>query len=512
MGYVDTGSHVRAKGQVENQWVLDLAETIQALSRYEIPVFHRDNWYAFTILESEVNSGNFTIAKHDGEISYNDNVSKYDVPQEQDGYGWALPADVESVPMAMNRFLDPSLIMHDGMDYVVDNGAVVFNNDPFQDNRIAKRPVYKDGTLIDNEAIIWLWRSDLDFEYIYKQFGYVLGLRLKSSKGYRDFLNAMFDAIVGGTTRRQIEQAMVAITGIPLVIEPTEVVQHVTSDKNHQLIITDQHVYKFNFAVTPLVAVGDTVSAGDALVDALEIIEFNRGQVPSDLQALAMGHGFLSTCYYADLIFENREVPLEVTEAEDDPSGFTRVQFGLGGFPLDVQRFFDDIHTRGIAESQKDYDPCNPCTVITFPGNECEGTPATTYCAGTLAHLLDQRPVENRVGEPKASNLPSSINPLEFLVENILRANAALIRVRAKGLDPSGVGISYAPFIRRVVPPHTATIISIELTASQDSVTVEQIGETLSSFTGMEPVSDAVTEGMVKDTRMGIRVVSGVCQ
>jgi len=512
MGYVDTGSHVRAKGQVENQWVIDLAETIQALSRYEVPIFKRDNWYAFSILQSEVNAGDFAVARYDGEINYDDNVSKYDEPQTQEGYGWDLPEDLVNIPLVMNRFLAPSMILHDGVDYVINNGAIVLNKDPFTDNRVAQRPVYKDGVVVDNEAVLWFWRGEWDFEYIYKQFGYVLRMQLQSSKGYRDFLNAIFDAIVGGTTRRQIENAMTALTGIPLVMEPTEVVEHVTSDANTRLVITDQHVYKFEFETTVLVEVGDTVHAGDALVDALEVIEFNRGEVPEDLAALAMGKGFLSSCYYSDLIFENRDVPLEVTEAADTDDGFTRVEFSLGGFPLDVRKFFDDMHERGVTASQQPYDPCNPCTLIRFPGDACEGTDDTSYCGATLAHLLDTRPATNRVGEPSAGNLPATINPLQFLIENVLRANAALVRVRAMGLSPSAVGISFAPFIRRIVPPHTVTIISIEMTVASDSVSVDQLGETISTFNCMEPLGDAVNQGMVTDTRMGIRVVSGFCQ
>lgn len=510
MGYADTGSHVRAKGQVENQSIVDLMETINALSRYEVPIFKRDNWYLFRMLESERNQGDFAIPRFTRSTAkYGDGQTRFGQPAAVRGFGWDLPARFETVALVMNRFMAPSLVLHNGSDFTIQDGGIIFNFDPFQDTRVAQRPIYAEGEVVDREAVLWFWRGQWDFEQVYRQFGYVLGMRLKSSRAYRELMNAIFDAIVGGTTRRQIEQALSAVTGVPLVIEPTETVQHVTADKNHRLVITDRHVYKFRMSTMPIVAVGDTVRAGDALVDALRIDEFNRGIMPADLQALAMGRGFLSTCYYGDLVFENKEVPLEVTEAEDDPSGFTRVAFSLGGFPLDVERFFDDIHERGIAKSQQPIDPCDPCPLLRVPGDVCNDIPTVEYCAGTLAHLLDRRPVTNRVGEPVASNLPRTINPLQFLIQNVLRANAALIRIKAGGVDPAGVGLSFAPMIRRIVPPHTAVILSIEMTAEKDSITVEQVTENLTTFTAMEPLHDTAT---ARDARMGIRLISGNCQ
>ena len=49
-------SIVRAKGQIENQTVQDLLETTVALSRYTVPIFHRDNWYPLRLLRSARNA------------------------------------------------------------------------------------------------------------------------------------------------------------------------------------------------------------------------------------------------------------------------------------------------------------------------------------------------------------------------------------------------------------------------------------------------------------------------
>jgi hypothetical protein len=330
-------AYAEAKGQIEGQTLIDLLHVIESTSRSTAPVYHRDNWYALRLLASERNSIKTVLPEYDGTLNYDDG-HQYDQPLDTVNHAFPAPASMANAPLIMNRFTEPSLMWASGVDFVLKDSVITFRTNPFSDNRVVTRPVYQDGQIVDTEALLWVFRGEWDWETIYRQYGYVLNVQMESSTGYRDLLNALFDSLIGGTTRSTIERAFVALTGIPLVLEPTETVQHVTLDRNGRLIITDQHVYRFSMDVLPVVAAGDTVHAGDPLVDALQIYELNRGQVPSNLLALSVGKGFLATCYYSDLIFENREVPLEVTEAEDDPYGFTYVKFGLGGFPLDVQQ------------------------------------------------------------------------------------------------------------------------------------------------------------------------------
>jgi hypothetical protein len=408
--------------------------------------------------------------------------------------------------MIFNRFTEPSLTWSSGTEYEIANGGLTFFTNPFDDNRVVKQPVYQDGVVVDEEALLWIFRGDFDWDQIYRQFAYVLGVRLQSSSGYRDLMNAIFDALVSGSTKKQMELAVAAMTGIPLVLETQETVEEISNDGKHRLVITDQHVYRFSLSTLPIVAVGDIVYAGDPLVDSMTIYEFNRGVTPADLQALAMGSGFLPACYYGDLVFENKSVPLEVTEAADDEFGYTYVKFGIGGFPLDVTRFFDDMHAKGIAAAEEPWDDCTDTDGITIPGDPCSGIPAQEIHRGTLAHRLDQR-VE-KVGEPTAAALPATINPLEFLIENVLRNNVAVIRMRVSDFGRDALGLSTARFLTRVVPPHTAVILVVELTVDAETIDpVENVEEQLGKFQGMEPLIEDVQQSSVDDSRVGARRV-----
>lgn len=505
-GSDQVASYTLAKCQVEQQAIVDLLELIASMSRFTVPLFHRDNWYALRILESQRNSSLTALAKYDSTAIY-DTGLRYDVPETRVTHSFPIPEDLVGAELVMNRFTEPSLVYHKDSDFQLEPGAIVFRSNPFDDPRVAKRQVYSGGDVVDREALLWVFRGEFDWDTVYRQFGYVLGLRLKSSQSARDFLNAVYDALVIGTTRQQIYTAFSAMTGIPLVLGSKEIVKFIVMDETHRTVITDQQVYHFNLSTTITVQQGDTLYAGDSMTDGLVITEFHHGITPADLPALVIGRNLTAACFHGDLIFENRDVPLEVIT--NDPSGFTKLKFGIGGFPLDVERFFDELHERGVAEALQPVDECADEELITYPANTCEEETRQGR-RGTLAHLLDRREV--RTGEPTAASLPRTINPLQFLVQNVLRNNAFMVRIKVGSRGSERIGLHNMRQIRKIIPPHTALLLVVELTAVAESVTVERVQEELSKFVGMETLQDDVPVEMVDDSRIGLRVISGTCQ
>lgn len=497
---------VQGKSQIENQSALDMLNMIAAISRFTVPIYHTDNWYPYYVRQSQRNDARTSLLKYDGTTNY-DEGNFYDVPSSRPFSAFPKPEDLVTANLIVNRFTDPTLMLNRGVDWTMDDSAIIFNINPFEDARVSKRPVYEDGTIVDYEALLWIFKGDFDFETIYQQFGYVIGMRMQSSKGYRELMNAIWDGMIGGSRRKDILRAFSAMTGVPLVRDEQETVKVITTDNTSRMVITDTNVYKFDLNATPTVEVGDVVYRYQTLTDTLQVSQFNRGQTPSDLQALAIGEGFLSTCFYADLVFENKEVPLTVIE--DDPTGFTRVEWPLGGFPLDVQQFFDELHQRGVDEALRPIDDCEDPPKISYPANDCDEVDQFARKA-TMAHYLDRR--AEQIGEPKAAHLPKTINPLQFLVKNILRNNAYLVRVKVSTTGINGVGLYHTRLLQQVVPPHTAMFLLMELTAARDSVTVNLINEQISTYTGMEPLDDVVPENLVRDSRVTVRVVSGTCQ
>lgn len=488
-------TYARAAALQHEQLYLDLVEAAACVSRVKIPVFHRENWYRLTIKQSETNTTEASLARYgdDGLVFAEDDLL-YGVPPAGVEYTYLLPETLVRASTIMNRLTEPSVVLHDTTDFVLDvrRRALTFRQNPFDNELLPRRPVYENGEVVDYELDLWVFRGEFDWQYAYEHFGYQLGLQMQSSQGYKDLLNALFDALVLGASDRALEAAFAAMTGVPLVQELTETVEFVAEGCEAVTIVTDRHAYKFHPNAVPVVALGDVVHAGDPLVDALTFYELNRGVTPDDLRALAVGPGFLANCYHGDLVFENKTVSLVVDEEHE--SGYTYVSFALGGMPADVDKFFDDMHEKGIADAQRATDACDDA------GRR----------RGTLAHLLDKR--VNLATETKARHLPTTINPLEFLITNVLRNNAFIVRVKAAAMGRFRLGLYNVRHLRRLLPPHAAMIVVVELDARAERISYLSLSETLSTLTATNPLQDVVPESLTTERSVSLRQISVRCQ
>jgi hypothetical protein len=479
-------SYVRARGSVEMQYERDLLELIATVSRFTVPVYHRDNWYLLRMLESERNNVSTSLLLFDDpdvpDAVY-DSSYQYDVPRDRPDSAFPVPSNLEQAPLAMNRITSPSLTLTEGIEYalVPERNAIVFKDNPFDNDLIPKQAIFENGVIVDREAVLWLFMADFDYDRIFRQFSYVVGLRLQSSEGFRDLMNTIFDGIVDGPQLYQVERAFEAMTGIMLCQSDGEVVELIDSDSQNTIVATDKNIYKYELGANIIVQPNEELYQGQEITDGLQVHEFNAGITPDELEAIAMGKGFLAVGFLGDIVFENKDITLEVTEANDHPTGYTYLKWGLGGFPLDVEAFFDQLHANGVQKDQ------------------------------TLAMLLDQRAPENQIGQPTAFNLPSMINPLEFLVENVLRNNAFVVKVKVSDQLPSGVGLHNVRHLRKIIQPHTAMIVIYELTAGSESVTVDLVSEAPAPFTATEPIIESIDGSSLVSECVTVRKVSETC-
>lgn len=428
-----------AKLAQQRQAFRDGRELVAACSRLTVPVDHAEDWYALRLAEADLNPVSYSLARY-GEAgrAYGTGTGlNYGEPVRRPAYAWTLPAGMTAAPLASDRITGtPNVTLVGGIDYVIDNGLIVFRGNPFDDARVTAE-VDADGA---RSLTLFVAGARFDRRTAYRQFGYALGLDEGGGPAYRDLVNAMFDGLVTGSTARAVRGAWSAATGVPMA-GGDETVELVDRNADRLLVVTDAAVYRYHPAANPLVAAGDAVVPGQALTDALAFDEFNRGQCPSpdELKALALGRGQLASGFFGDLTFRNAEVPLVIGQ---DADGRTRLSWELGGWPGDVERFFDELHARGLAAGR------------------------------TLAELLDSRPPANRDGEPGVAALPATINPLKFLCENVLRDNAFLVRVRLPAAS-GGVGMNATKFLRRVVPPQTLMIVVVEFALPEEAITMD---------------------------------------
>jgi hypothetical protein len=384
----------------------DINELVATISRQTCPLFHRQLWYTVAIYQSQGTPLTMPVG----------------------GINFPWPTYVKEVSRLSNGVSRAEVVMTEGVDYFVDPtaGTIQFIPSPFYDARFEQIPVFgTNGQVVDYKIQLWFTDALIDKSYVYEQFGYVIGAQGPSSQNYKDFVVAMLDAISGGTSYDTIARAISAIVDLPIVKEVEETVESIEPSGDKLLISTDRHVYTFKLTVTPIVNVGDVVHQNDSLVDAFYIFEPNRGGTP-DIAALTLGPtALLDPSLPGPVTFNNAVTPLVVIP---NVFGYTKLTWALGGLAADVTAFFDLLHTKGIAAGK------------------------------TLAMCMDARP-QPQPTQPTAANLPTTINPLAFLFQNPLRANAFVVRLKAADFGTNALDIGMLDFLRKIVPPHVTMIV-----------------------------------------------------
>jgi hypothetical protein len=585
-------SYVDATAITVSQTYRNLLETAAAMSRFKIPLFHEETIAPIVIRRNELNTAKTNITLFDeDEAARFDGKLIFDVATDKSFFSFPLPKNLNSVAQIFNKITYPTVVLAENVDFVINRkkNAITFISNPFDNPLFARRPI-EDTSAADEEITLWGFCGKFDYEYVFNQFAYALSIKMRTSQNYKDFINAIFDGLIaGGLTAKNLDAAFSALCGIPTVMESRETVEVVEYDAAGLLIVTDQNAYKFSADAAPIVGVGDVLAAGTQLVKGVEINEFFFGNtslrgddvvsrpeitnllVANDqenvateyddedilirrenlacphrkaLSALALDNGFLSTCFYGDIVFENKTTPLIVDT--DHPSGYTFVSFALGGFPADVQRFFEELHERGKQAAEINRAAClrSPNDYATYLNLPDVGLVATIYRTldnniyytweppsfeypkgrykeltrippnkklGTLAHALDSRKYAET--EPSADNLPKTINPLRFLIENVLRNNVFVVRITMPALGQNRLGLYNIRHMRQVIPPQTAMIVIFELAAKPDRIDgTKQLSEQTINFKGMEPRADVIDENYVKDNGVILRRISGTCQ
>lgn len=455
---------LKAAQELDRQTCVSYDETARLLSRFTAPVYRVENWYAFTVSQLAMNTRQIAYG---GGQSYGSGFV-YGAATTGNRYHVAIPADLADVPIIANGIRNPSRVLFRGIDFEIADGYLVLRTNPFADAAFAKEEIFKDGVVADMTTTLWFFKSTWDRDYLYTHFGYALDLDLASSSAYRDLINVISDACVQGTNRLHIQRFFSALTGIPLCVSDGEVVELVQTDRNYVNVITDAAVYRFPAGSTPTVAVGDVLSAGQSMVDRLVFYDLAGGTVPAAVASLTMSPGYIPGDYVEGITFHNKDVAIQ-TETVD---GKTKVTFDVGGFPTDVDAFWQTVHDKGVASGQ------------------------------TLANLLDIR--ANPTTEPTAVNLPATINPLAFLVENLLRYNLLVVHVRAGQLN-GGIGLEHGNLLTRILPPWFAVITLIDLLVSDGPTDMVATGAGAGYSTNPVPSEDMdLSQGETAPTLRGI--------
>lgn len=439
-------------------------EDLATLSRKTVPVWHRQTWMPLTLKDSEMNKSEASLPRYGDDLVYGQSGLYYGVPVSREDvfvFPVAIPG-LKRIAVITDGINSAKVALVDGVDFVFDPvaGALRFAANPFDSGAVPGVRYDADGLPV-RELQLWAYCSDIDDDRLWRNFGYVLGLRFESSVSYRRMLNAVWDAHAAGASYGALKELVAAALGVPLVTRPG-VVRSVTYDNQRWHVVTDDVVYSYPLAATPTVLEGDSLMPGDCPVSSLRVDDL-AGGIPDDLDfpGLLLDRGFLGGGYASALFFANKSVPLEYVGVDGTSA---EVRFEVTGQPDDVDLWWRQVRARGIDAGM------------------------------TLADVLDTRQVKN--GPPLPQHLPAEVNPFRMVAE-LMASSLILVSVRAGEAGPDAPGASALWTLRKVLPPHVTCVTLIRLDAAEDRATLTDSAEDLPAFgTGAEVADESffVTE------------------
>jgi len=365
-------------------------------SRLAISSFKSKSWMYYPILKSE---GIANRGFYEGGASYGASTITYG---EAIGFSWKLPAGVASVSQIYNRISYPSASLFEGVDFSLNTSTnrLVFNSDPFLNINFASRDKLNSSGAQDRELAMWMHLPKMDQKSVQQIYGLPIGIDGRSGEAYKGLVNAVYDCLILGMSSGRLSRLLGHALEVPIA-SSTEIVETINSSVR-KVVVTNKKVYFISPKADPAVSAGDTVSEGQSLSNALVIRELRRGSDLLDVKAITLGKGFTNNQFSYDLTFINENLPVDVSDNE----GVTDLKFKVSGHPFDVDRFWELVHSNGVRQGK------------------------------TIAMGLDLR--ADKVGSPYKESLPSVINPLQFLIDEMIPGGLTLVTIKSEAV-PSGI-------------------------------------------------------------------------
>ena len=441
-------------------------DAYRSKSRLLITPVTTKNWLYFPIMQSK---GSSPKDNHGGGRNYGESEFQYGVSV---GYSWDLPTGVVSISQIYNRISDPSSSLIETIDFYIDNkiNKIVFSKDPFSNPNFAVATVNSQDGTSDKQLAMWAFNPKIDKRSIQLIYGTPIGADGKSTDDYKKYVNGIYDSMILGMSSGKLGNMLGSALSLP-VSYSDETVERV-HDTTRKVIVTDKRVYFVPNGATSSVVVGDKVKEGQSLSDALVVTELKRNCDISDIKAVNLTKGFVGNGFMYDIGFVNDFVIPTVTSTSD---GSTDFRFYIGGHPLDVERFWEMVNDRGAAMGL------------------------------TLAEGLDKR--ADKIGQPEKESLPGYINPLRFLVDEMMPGGFTLVSIKVASISD---GLPNLTMIPDLIPLGSGIFFIFEAPLAIDSLFDVQ-SNSEDKYTALETVEGYI-EPYLLNSAVTLKSISSSCE
>jgi hypothetical protein len=340
----------------------DFAEAVNAVSIRDIPPFHTELIYPIVLRESEFSTGPKVLTFGSGGVfGPQPDGGKYregDVLRHGERADLAptfyadLPDNVVGTGnLILNRLYEPSVVLVAGADFVFEDGVIVFRENVFNNDLIAKRTIAGSNGSIDREMVLWATNVQIENFELYRQYGHLFFSRAVGGEVAQKALEAIFRLHSAGPSVARLDSFFAAASGFPVSAENSEKVVSIDRIGDTQVVITDTGVYRIpsNLTLRSSVKAGATLKAGSPLTTATEVYDrFARPLWWTDLDALTIDRSLMVTeASVLGFINQDVEVTLDGTVTVDGASR-QLCRFYLAGSEKNVESFWKKTQERSI--------------------------------------------------------------------------------------------------------------------------------------------------------------------
>jgi hypothetical protein len=350
---------------------------------------------------------------------------------------FGIPEGIASIGYIADSFIAETEVFIPGADFILRGNTLTLWRNPFETLSAQAKTVYAaSGEAIDRELVLWAIDTEVWDRLAESMYGLIVGIADSGERGYAAVVGELWKAIVGGPSVAAVYNVLCAAAGVPLATA-TEVVRSIEATATGVVVVTDTTVYRGHATATPLVSVGDTVTSGSPVFDTVVIRDLVR--TDSDLTGIpALTFHVDTAAGHVVVGFPNTEVAVRAVG-----SGYV---FDIAGTDDDVTAFWAEVRRK-----------------------EAAGAP-------TLESLL--------IAEFGA--IPSTINPLRYLVSHLFLANAVVITIRPQGfLNDASLIAKASAVLAGLIPARILLIQHSYLDDQFDTMGCSTAGTGAAFFDGM---------------------------
>ena len=457
-----------AKGMTTAQLGLNADEARTLVDRRNISVLHRERWFPIVIRYSQRGTGGAAALRLGAQPTpvlgpQNPTVFQTGRVFQLGGYvafrdltSYPIDANVTSVTsLLVDSFDNPQLSLSPS-DFAIERGTLVIRRavDPFDNPNLTPDIEYNtDGTVKDKLLTLWGMDTLMDWHYIARYLGYIVGFNdIPSTAYHKRLVNAMWDTLTGSSTELNTLSLAAAVYDIPQAEEAETVTALTTDTDSTPLIVTATRIYRVAYPSSSIV-VGTQLYKGQLLSDSVKMYSnlFEPRQfgdiLRTDVPAVTFPRTFFAADMQHGLTAQWERTPVWVDGF--DANGNPRMRFSFGGDADDEQSFWEyfwaQCEMQGIS-SRTCFSDLNDDIVIPTDGM-------------TLGY----------------------VEPLDYMLRNLVGANCSFLVVDNTQLTTAGKQASVQGLIgllHDTLPRYTRMFIiehksvppeEYDLTTSQDS-------------------------------------------